>query len=282
MGGYGRSKAAVEELCRSRLARGGRTWIARPFTIVGEGQRADMAVARWTAALLAGKPLQLFAPLDASRDVTDVRDMCSVLTRLAELPGKGGVVNVGTGVSRTLGEIIATLALVTQTTPRLVHGAHVLGRATCNAGRHRPPRRPDGAPPRDAARGRRASAGRGLRRVVSRTRLAQRARHERLSCRARSARSPRKWSSSPLQKQRNRAAARFSKPSDGLEPATPSLPSRPFPLFAGIARWGIVPICRTFRTWRTEGSERRGPKAAQEHRVSSGYGRDKFEDASRP
>jgi hypothetical protein len=36
----------------------------------------------------------------------------------------------------------------------------------------------------------------------------------------------RKWSPDPLQEQENRAAARFVKPSAGLEPATPSLPWR--------------------------------------------------------
>jgi hypothetical protein len=35
----------------------------------------------------------------------------------------------------------------------------------------------------------------------------------------------RKWSAEPLQKQENNAVARFPKPSAGLEPATPSLPS---------------------------------------------------------
>jgi hypothetical protein len=34
-----------------------------------------------------------------------------------------------------------------------------------------------------------------------------------------------KWSSEPLRKRENRAVARFLKPSAGLEPATPSLPS---------------------------------------------------------
>ena len=37
---------------------------------------------------------------------------------------------------------------------------------------------------------------------------------------------PRKWSPDPLRQQENRAAARFVKPSAGLEPATPSLPWR--------------------------------------------------------
>ena len=39
-------------------------------------------------------------------------------------------------------------------------------------------------------------------------------------------RASRKWSPDPLQEQENRAAARFVKPSAGLEPATPSLPWR--------------------------------------------------------
>ena len=44
----------------------------------------------------------------------------------------------------------------------------------------------------------------------------------------------RKWSPDPRQEQENRAAARFVKPSAGLEPATPSLPCAP-----GEAREGV-------------------------------------------
>jgi len=50
--------------------------------------------------------------------------------------------------------------------------------------------------------------------------------------------SSRKWSAKPLRKRENRATAQFSKPSAGLEPATPSLPWRihtfELGLFTGI------------------------------------------------
>ena len=63
--------------------------------------------------------------------------------------------------------------------------------------------------------------------------------------------SARKWSSEPLRKQGNRGVMRFRKPSAGLEPATPSLPSRLFSLFAGIALTDKVAFCRTFETGGT-------------------------------
>jgi hypothetical protein len=50
----------------------------------------------------------------------------------------------------------------------------------------------------------------------------------------------RKWSADPLQEQENRAAARFVKPSAGLEPATPSLPW-PSGLFARPRTTSQVP-----------------------------------------
>jgi hypothetical protein len=62
----------------------------------------------------------------------------------------------------------------------------------------------------------------------------------------------------------------WQEPSVGLEPTTPSLPSRLFPLFAGSGRCVVVPFCRTFRTRRTCGSELCGPKAAHERGVSTG------------
>ena len=53
-GGYARSKVAVEQLCARRAAAGGQVTVVRPFTVVGEGQRPDMAVSRWIAAAEAG------------------------------------------------------------------------------------------------------------------------------------------------------------------------------------------------------------------------------------
>jgi nucleoside-diphosphate-sugar epimerase len=107
-GGYARSKVAVERLCGLRADRGGLVAVARPFTVAGEGQRPDMAIARWIAAAAAGRPLAVYGSPDRVRDVTDVRQVVTGLIRLAWL-GTVTTVNLGTGRGRRLGEILAAV-----------------------------------------------------------------------------------------------------------------------------------------------------------------------------
>lgn len=104
-GGYARSKVAVERMCAERVAAGARVTVARPFTVVGEGQRPDMALARWIAATRAGRPVQVFGSMSRRRDVTDVRQVAEVLVALARL-GAPGPVNVGTGVGHSLADLL--------------------------------------------------------------------------------------------------------------------------------------------------------------------------------
>jgi nucleoside-diphosphate-sugar epimerase len=103
-GGYAESKARVELLCRQRLAAGGAVAVARPFTVVGEGQRPDMALARWIEAALGGQPLRVFGSPERTRDLTDVREAVRALIALVDRAACGPV-NVGTGTARTLGEL---------------------------------------------------------------------------------------------------------------------------------------------------------------------------------
>lgn len=113
-GGYARSKVEVEALCARRAAAGGRVTVVRPFTVVGEGQRPDMALVRWLRAAEAGRPLEVFGSLERTRDLTDVRGVAAVLGALAEgahVPG--GVLNIGTGRPHTLAEVVAAVAEVT-------------------------------------------------------------------------------------------------------------------------------------------------------------------------
>lgn len=107
-GGYAESKALAEALCRARLAAGGRVAIARPFTVVGEGQRPDMALAIWLADAAAGRPLRILGSPDRTRDVTDVRDVARVLVELVAR-GVTGPVNVGTGVGHRLADLAAAV-----------------------------------------------------------------------------------------------------------------------------------------------------------------------------
>lgn len=105
LGGYARSKAAVERLCRER---GGAVTIARPFTVAGEGQRPDMALARWIAAVRAGRPIRILGSPARTRDVTDVRDVVEALRRAADR-GVRGPLNIGTGRPRTLAQLAAAV-----------------------------------------------------------------------------------------------------------------------------------------------------------------------------
>jgi nucleoside-diphosphate-sugar epimerase len=106
LGGYARSKAAVELLCTGRPVA-----VLRPFTVAGEGQRPDMALARWIAAVRAGEPIRILGSPGRSRDVTDVRDVVRA-ARLAAERGVVGPLNVGTGRPRTLAELATAVCRV--------------------------------------------------------------------------------------------------------------------------------------------------------------------------
>jgi UDP-glucose 4-epimerase len=122
-GGYARSKVAAECRVGLRLAAGGRAAVARPFTVAGERQRPDMALARWIAAARAGEPLAVHGALDRRRDVTDVRDVVVALAEMAERDVVGPL-NVGTGVSRSLGDLVAAVVAAVGPAPVVVDGVH--------------------------------------------------------------------------------------------------------------------------------------------------------------
>lgn len=107
-GGYALSKTGAEDLCRAHNAAGGQVTVARPFTVAGEGQRPDMALAVWIAAARAGWPLRIFGSPDRTRDVTDVRELARALIALLEV-GAPGPVNVGTGFGHRLADLAAAV-----------------------------------------------------------------------------------------------------------------------------------------------------------------------------
>ena len=114
VGGYAASKVRAEQLCAARLDRGAPLVVARPFTVVGEGQRPDMALSRWIAAARRGRPLAVLGSLDRTRDFTDVRDVATALTALR---GAGGVVNIGAGSPRSLRDAIDAVGAVLKVVP---------------------------------------------------------------------------------------------------------------------------------------------------------------------
>lgn len=108
-GGYARSKVMLERLCARRAAAGGRVAVVRPFTVVGEGQRPDMALARWLAAARRDAPLVIYGGGTRRRDLTDVRDIVDVLVR-TWTRGCDTTVNAGTGRPVTLDTMVWVIA----------------------------------------------------------------------------------------------------------------------------------------------------------------------------
>lgn len=102
VGEYARLKLEMEELFRES---GRPAAIARPFTVIGEGQRPDMAVSLWMEAVRRGRPVRVFGSLERTRDVTDVRLVAAALVRIAQT-GAAGLFNLGAGRGRTLREMV--------------------------------------------------------------------------------------------------------------------------------------------------------------------------------
>lgn len=110
-GGYARSKAVLEAHCAERAKAGGRVTVVRPFTVAGEGQRPDMAIAIWIAAALRQQPLTILGSPQVLRDITDVRDVVEGLVRAAH-QSESQVINLGTGVGHRLSELATAVQRV--------------------------------------------------------------------------------------------------------------------------------------------------------------------------
>jgi nucleoside-diphosphate-sugar epimerase len=108
-GGYARSKVAMERLCALRAANGGRVAVARPFTVAGEGQRSDMAIATWIESVRAGRAVTILGSPERTRDVTDVRDVVRALIVMAE-KNVSGAVNLGSGHANTLADMVCAVS----------------------------------------------------------------------------------------------------------------------------------------------------------------------------
>lgn len=109
-GGYAWSKIAAEQLCHARARAGGLVHVCRLFTVLGEGQRPDMALALWAAAVAANHPIEVYGGLDRSRDFTDIEDVVAALIRVSAAP-VSTLVNVGTGVGQRIGDLAEAIGL---------------------------------------------------------------------------------------------------------------------------------------------------------------------------
>lgn len=132
LGRYGRYKQRMEQLGRQYRHFGDGLAIARPFTVIGEGQRPDMALSIWIDAVRSGEPVRVFGSLDRARDVTDVDRVVDGLLAMADLR-YCGLVNLGAGRPRSLGEMVEAVFLATglETPVQVVPASPEEVRATC-------------------------------------------------------------------------------------------------------------------------------------------------------
>ena len=111
---YGATKAAADLALGAMAEAGLRIVRARPFNHTGPGQSADFAVPAWAqqiARIAAGrqKPVMQVGALDPLRDFLDVRDVCACYVRClveAERIESGTILNIASGVSRRVGEVL--------------------------------------------------------------------------------------------------------------------------------------------------------------------------------
>lgn len=115
LGAYGRSKLLQESVALRHAATGLRVVCLRPFNLAGPGQSDRFvvgAIARKIALAEAGAgPATIeVGRLDVRRDFTDVRDAARAFIQAILLGPPGAVYNVGTGTSRSIGEVAGMLA----------------------------------------------------------------------------------------------------------------------------------------------------------------------------
>jgi UDP-glucuronate 4-epimerase len=109
---YGATKLAAELLCSTyvdlhRLP----VVCVRPFSVYGPRLRPDLALAVFTAAILAGRRIPLFGDGSIRRDFTHVSDICAGLQAALTRPNLAGeTINLGHGEPFEIRELLAMLS----------------------------------------------------------------------------------------------------------------------------------------------------------------------------
>ncbi|MEV7908698.1 NAD-dependent epimerase/dehydratase family protein, partial [Streptomyces anulatus] len=106
---YGATKLLTEHLGLAHASRpGARTSVValRYFTVYGPRQRADMAIARMIDSALTGSPVTVYGDGLQRRDFTFVSDAVRANLLAAEADAQAAAVNVGTGRTVTVLELI--------------------------------------------------------------------------------------------------------------------------------------------------------------------------------
>lgn len=107
---YGRTKLAAEELCRRAVDKDKADLvIVRSFPQAGPRQDPRLMLAEWSRALAGSEPEISIGNDSVMVDLVDVRDAVRALRLLALHGASGSAYNVGSGTSRTTGELFRLL-----------------------------------------------------------------------------------------------------------------------------------------------------------------------------
>jgi UDP-glucuronate 4-epimerase len=110
---YGVSKLAAERLClayASRPAAVTSVMALRYFTVYGPRQRPDMAFSRIMRAAVSGHAVSLYGNGEQRRDFTYIADVVNATIAAATASGTAEVVNVGSGRTTTLADVLDCVA----------------------------------------------------------------------------------------------------------------------------------------------------------------------------
>ncbi|HUZ25961.1 MAG TPA: NAD-dependent epimerase/dehydratase family protein [Streptosporangiaceae bacterium] len=113
---YGVTKLAAERLCAAYATRrqASTSVVAlRYFTVYGPRQRPDMAISRILRAAISGRGVPLYGDGRQRRDFTYVSDAVAATMAAATADTQMAVVNVGSGRSTTLKEVLDLVAAIT-------------------------------------------------------------------------------------------------------------------------------------------------------------------------
>lgn len=108
---YAATKLACEQICSNySYLFGMRMRCLRFFTVYGPRQRPDLAISKFTRAILAGEPVTRFGKGDSRRDYTHVDDIVDGVMRSVADPGSAfEIINLGGHATTSLGEMIRLL-----------------------------------------------------------------------------------------------------------------------------------------------------------------------------
>lgn len=121
---YASTKLAGEELGRQYSHQHGIRFIAlRFFTVYGPGQRPDLAIHKFTKAIINDEPLTIYGDGSTSRDYTYVEDIVQGILAALEYRGTSyEIINLGNHYSIPLIDLIRALEKVVGSAAKLVYG----------------------------------------------------------------------------------------------------------------------------------------------------------------